>query len=180
MSRRRPQVATTQVRLVKRHNTACAMRNAKRNPPRSRRTNVGHYNLLEPFSPPEDWHEPHGEGGDYRVLVQKPGPGYRHVVTQSEVRDRLAALPQHFLNDLEVVQLSRMTRKKQSFPCYGMQWGMRCTCIRWRSRWWRRSLARRSPPSTTKRKCTEVSGTRTASQLDARLDRGVDPRLLSK
>ncbi len=24
---------------------------------------------------------------------------------------------------LEVVQLSRMTRKKQSFPCYGMQWG---------------------------------------------------------
>src|SRR5262249_43334010 len=24
---------------------------------------------------------------------------------------------------LEVVQFSRMTRKKQSFPCYGMQWG---------------------------------------------------------
>ena len=24
---------------------------------------------------------------------------------------------------LEVVQLSRMTRKKQTFPCYGMQWG---------------------------------------------------------
>ena len=27
------------------------------------------------------------------------------------------------LANLEVVQLSRMTRKKQSFPCYGMQWG---------------------------------------------------------
>jgi hypothetical protein len=24
---------------------------------------------------------------------------------------------------LDVVQLSRMTRKKQTFPCYGMQWG---------------------------------------------------------
>jgi hypothetical protein len=32
-------------------------------------------------------------------------------------------VPQEFLKDLEVVQLSTMTRKKQSFPCYGMQWG---------------------------------------------------------
>jgi hypothetical protein len=27
------------------------------------------------------------------------------------------------LRELEVVQLSRMTRKKSRFPCYGMQWG---------------------------------------------------------
>jgi hypothetical protein len=27
------------------------------------------------------------------------------------------------LERLEVVQLSRMTRKKRLFPCYGMQWG---------------------------------------------------------
>ena len=27
------------------------------------------------------------------------------------------------MDELEVVQLSRMTRKKQTFPCYGMQWG---------------------------------------------------------
>ncbi len=27
------------------------------------------------------------------------------------------------LEPLEVIQLSQMTRKKQSFPCYGMQWG---------------------------------------------------------
>ena len=27
------------------------------------------------------------------------------------------------IEDLEVVQFSRMTRKKQSFPCYGLQWG---------------------------------------------------------
>ena len=32
-------------------------------------------------------------------------------------------VPQEFLKGLEVVQFSQMTRKKQSFPCYGMQWG---------------------------------------------------------
>ena len=30
---------------------------------------------------------------------------------------------ENFIQQLEVVQLSCMTRKKQSFPCYGMQWG---------------------------------------------------------
>lgn len=123
MPRRNSQVAKTQVRFVKRHNTACAVRNAKRNQPISRRTNVGHNTLREPFSPPEDWHEPHNEGGDYRIVVQRPGAGYRHVITTDEVRRRLAELPTSFLAELEVVQLSRMTRKKQSFPCYGMQWG---------------------------------------------------------
>jgi hypothetical protein len=39
------------------------------------------------------------------------------------VRERLSRVPQQFLQELEVVQLSQMTRKKQSFPCYGMQWG---------------------------------------------------------
>ncbi|QDU56289.1 hypothetical protein [Aeoliella mucimassa] len=123
MSRRRSQLAKTQVRLVKRHNTACASRDAKRIQQKSRRTHVGHSTLREPFSPPEDWHEPHGEGGDYKVVVQEPGYGYQHVVTPSEVRARLSELPASFLSDLEVVQLSRITRKKQSFPCYGMQWG---------------------------------------------------------
>jgi hypothetical protein len=32
-------------------------------------------------------------------------------------------LPGRFLDSLEVIQFSRMTRKKLSFPCYGMQWG---------------------------------------------------------
>ncbi len=44
-------------------------------------------------------------------------------MTPDEVRDRLAELPKHFVEPLEIVQFSRMTRKKQSFPCYGMQWG---------------------------------------------------------
>jgi len=45
------------------------------------------------------------------------------VVTPEEIRDRLSQVPPQFLKQLDVVQLSRMTRKKQSFPCYGMQWG---------------------------------------------------------
>ena len=35
----------------------------------------------------------------------------------------LTARSAQFLKGLEVVQFSQMTRKKQSFPCYGMQWG---------------------------------------------------------
>ncbi len=77
-----------------------------------------------PFLPPEDWYEPSEKPGDgYRVISQQPGCGYRHPVSEKEVRDRLAQLPDWMLRPLEVVQLSRMTRKKQTFPCYGMQWG---------------------------------------------------------
>jgi hypothetical protein len=79
-----------------------------------------------PFSPPEDWHEPSEAEpslAGYRVVVQRPGSGYRHVVTPAEVRARLTQLPVGMLTALEVVQLSRVTRKKRSYPCYGMQWG---------------------------------------------------------
>jgi hypothetical protein len=90
---------------------------------RARRVQFGTRDAKAPFSPPEDWHEPRGDDCDYRIVVQPAGTGYRHVLTPQQVRDRLAEMPQHFLNDLEVVQLSRMTRKKTRFPCYGMQWG---------------------------------------------------------
>jgi len=82
-----------------------------------------------PFIPPEDWYDPSElvETTDrqprYRVVVQNPGRGYRHVLSAQEVTRRLGQLPSHFLKPLEVVQFSRMTRKKQSLPCYGMQWG---------------------------------------------------------
>lgn len=76
------------------------------------------------YAPPEDWHEPSDQPcSDYQVITQEPGEGYRHVLTESEVRQRLEQLPQWMLQDLEVVQLSRLTRKKLSFSCYGMQWG---------------------------------------------------------
>jgi hypothetical protein len=83
----------------------------------------GEANQKLPFVPPEDWHEPQERATGYRFIVQHPGRGYRHVVTPEEVRQRLEALPEHFLRPLQVVQFSRMTRKKKSYPCYGMQWG---------------------------------------------------------
>jgi hypothetical protein len=73
--------------------------------------------------PPENWYEPAEDGRAYRIVCQAPGVGYRHVLTPSEVRARLAELPREFTSRLEVVQLSQMTQKKTRFPCYGMQWG---------------------------------------------------------
>lgn len=77
-----------------------------------------------PFLPPEDWYEPTAETVPcYRVVTQEPGEGFVHVVTEDEVMSRLGELPNWMLERLEIVQLSSMTRKKQLFPCYGMQWG---------------------------------------------------------
>lgn len=89
----------------------------------SQRTRGQQRDSSSEFAPPEDWHEPKGDRQGYRFVVQPPGRGYRHVVTPDEIRRRLALLPAAMLEPLEVIQLSRMTRKKQSFPCYGMQWG---------------------------------------------------------
>ena len=89
--------------------------------PRGKR-NRGEVGRRRDYVPPEDWHEP-AERDEIQVLVQNPGPGYRHVVTADEVIARLEELPPAHTAPLEVVQLSRMTRKKRRFPCYGMQWG---------------------------------------------------------
>lgn len=90
----------------------------------SQRTRGAEKSQRNQFVPPEDWYEPsEAKRPDYRIVVQQPGPGYRHVVTPDEVRWRLSQVPPSMLEGLEVIQLSRMTRKKQSFPCYGMQWG---------------------------------------------------------
>jgi hypothetical protein len=94
----------------------------QRQPKQARRSINGQRSVQLPFAPPEDWHEV-TEQDDYRVVTQPAGDGYRHVVTEAEIRERLKLVPQSFLEQLEVVQLSRMTRKKQCFPCYGMQWG---------------------------------------------------------
>lgn len=91
--------------------------------PLSNRARGGQSNERLPYVPPEDWHEPREDGRRYRIIVQPPGAGYRHILTPQEIRRRLAQLPPEFTRTLEVVQLSRMTRKKQGFPCYGMQWG---------------------------------------------------------
>ena len=89
-----------------------------------RRARGGERSRQQPFAPPEDWHEPTAWGAaEYRVVVQPPGDGFRHVVTPQEIRERLATLPGWMLAPLSVIQFSRMTRKKQLSPCYGMQWG---------------------------------------------------------
>jgi hypothetical protein len=80
--------------------------------------------LRGPFLPPENWYEPGQLGnGNYKVVVASAGRGYRHVLTEEEVRQRLARIPEPLLTSLEVVQMSEMTRKRRIAPCYGMQWG---------------------------------------------------------
>lgn len=84
------------------------------------------------FDAPELWHEPRSrdeeqasirERSSLEVLVQPAGQGYIHPVTPDEVRERVLQLPVQYQANLDVVQLSRMTRKRRLFPCYGLQWG---------------------------------------------------------
>lgn len=114
-----------EMRLAHYHGSARA-RSPQRGVPLNTRARQKLRNAQLPFVPPENWYEPAGEHKDYRFVIQSPGEGFRHILTPGEVRERLSQLPEEFVAPLEVVQLSRMTRKKQSFPCYGMQWG---TCI---------------------------------------------------
>src|SRR5262245_24127452 len=72
------------------------------------------YRRQGPAMPPENWYEPTELAtGVYRIIVQDPGEGYKHVLTPLEIRQRLAQLPPAMLQRLEVVQLSQMTRKKR-------------------------------------------------------------------
>lgn len=97
------------------------VRSNRRVAPRAR--SRGQTNTPRVFMPPENWYEPRENAAGFRVVAQAAGAGYRHVVTPEEVRARLAMLPAEFTADLQVVQFSRMTRKKRSMPLYGMQWG---------------------------------------------------------
>lgn len=105
------------------YSIAAAAKAKRRGNTASKRVRGVQRNEKLPFVPPEDWHEPAEDGRGYRVVVQPPGEGFRHILTPQDVRQRLSQFPSHMLEDLEIVQFSRMTRKKQSFPCYGMQWG---------------------------------------------------------
>ena len=132
MSRYREHNSKLRVRQARYRNAAARAQYSRHAVDSSKRSHREHGNLCQPFSPPENWYEPLDEegegagsdsGGDYRFVVQPPGPGHRHVVTPEEIRERLSQLPEHFVKPLEVIQLSQMTRKKLAFPCYGMQWG---------------------------------------------------------
>jgi len=89
-----------------------------------KRARIGSAALRGPYLPPEQWHEPKEQlTGQFEVVVQPAGQGYRHVVAEDDVRRRLAQLPEWMIGSLQVVQLSQMTHKKRRSPCYGMQWG---------------------------------------------------------
>lgn len=109
-------------RFSQSHGGIAVSRSVSRRMPLSKRAR-GESNERLPFVPPEDWHEPTEDRSGYRFVWQAAGAGYRHVLTADDVRQRLDDLPKSFVEPLEIVQFSRMTRKKQSFPCYGMQWG---------------------------------------------------------
>lgn len=107
-------------------NGVAKARTMKAKLPSGKRARGGQRNVQSAFSPPENWHEPRepNEGNNnYKVIVQPPGEGYRHILTPEDVRNRLSELPEEFTARLDVVQFSTMTAKKRSFPCYGMQWG---------------------------------------------------------
>ncbi len=77
-----------------------------------------------PYMPPETWYEPDEEhDGAYSIVEQAPGIGFRHILGEDDIRERLSLLPAWMVKPLQVVQLSQMTRKKRRAPCYGMQWG---------------------------------------------------------
>lgn len=86
------------------------------------RQRAGETRTTPPFYAIEDWYEPSGREG-VLVRTQAPGEGYIHPVTVDEVRERLTELHPRWTASLEVIQFSRMTRKRRLFPCYGMQWG---------------------------------------------------------
>jgi hypothetical protein len=102
-----------------------AVRSARRLVTMGKRMRIGSAALRGPFLPPEEWYEPADahRTGDYAVIARPAGQGYRHVITEADIRGRLAQLPEWMLAGLDVVQLSTMTRKKRRAACYGMQWG---------------------------------------------------------
>jgi hypothetical protein len=104
------------------HNAAA--RGSRRLRAFGKRARISSAVLRGPYMAPEDWHEPAEEfQGDYKVRIRPAGNGFRHVVSEADIRARLAQLPEWMLQGLQLVQLSTMTQKKRRAPCYGMQWG---------------------------------------------------------
>ena len=80
-----------------------------------------------PFDAPEVWHDPasseENDDQGLRIVTQPAGRGYMHPLSADDVRERILQLPTKFQEKLDVVQFSRMTKKRRLFPCYGLQWG---------------------------------------------------------
>ncbi len=74
------------------------------------------------FYAQDQWYEP-SDSDVIQLYRRDPGAGYFHPVTLEEVADRVEQLPARYRQNIEVIELSRMTRKRSLFPCYGLQWG---------------------------------------------------------
>ena len=119
----RPQ-QRVKVRETARRNAVVAARSGRVHVPIGKRAGASEQRRRGSVLPPEQWHEPRSEPRqEFSIIVQPPGAGYQHVLTPDEIRTRLRMLPAWMTRKLEVVQLSTMTRKKRTYPCYGMQWG---------------------------------------------------------
>lgn len=74
------------------------------------------------YQSPEIWYEPH-EYEDYYFRWQEPGYERYHPATEDEIETRLSAVSNKYLYNLSWVTRAGVTRKKTSFPLYGMAWG---------------------------------------------------------
>ena len=89
-----------------------------------RERTTGERDYQPEFNAPEVWYEPSEETtNDIRYVHFEPGDGFVHPVSIRDIQRRLRDFPKKFLQNVEVIQLSPMTRKRELFPCYGMQWG---------------------------------------------------------
>lgn len=59
----------------------------------------------------------------YKVIVEPPGVGWRHVLTPCDIVTRLDKLPDRLLWRLHHVVLPTMTAKRARMKCFGLQWG---------------------------------------------------------
>ena len=104
------------------HGADCAHRNSNLPSVAYRQRGLTAGNRSSHFSAPEAWHEPRGRD-EIEYIFQPAGENFVHPVSIDEVRARIALLPKTYTSQIEVVQFSTMTRKRQLFPLYGMQWG---------------------------------------------------------
>jgi hypothetical protein len=70
----------------------------------------------------DQWYEP-SESDVIQLYRRDPGAGFIHPVSIEDVSERVKQLPARYRQNLEVIELAPMTRKRSLFPCYGMQWG---------------------------------------------------------
>ena len=88
------------------HNNAA--RSKRRAVTMGKRARISSAVLRGPYLPPEDWYEPRETAtkGNFRIVKHAAGPGFRHVLSEADVRQRLAQLPAWMIETLEVVHLT--------------------------------------------------------------------------